>query len=390
MRIAALIVVAVPLAGCVSNTAATPNGVRPLTVSSTNDTCSVSESTVRSGPVSFAVANNGDRVTEFYILAQDGLRIIGEVENIGPGITRDLTIHAKPGSYVTLCKPGMVGDGVGKASFTVTESGTAVEKSETEQQQIDAAANGYVAYVKDQVGRLVSATQEFVTAYTAGDDATARALYGRARSHYERIEPVAESFGDLDPKIDLREADVAPGDEWTGWHLLEKDLWPPAAEANAGVAYLPLTEQQRASDAATLVADTQKLYDLVHKDGFSLTIDAISNGAVSLLDEVASKKITGEEEMWSHTDLWDMSANLDGARVAYDGVRDIAIAKDSNLASRLDTQFSALQQRLSAFGNVADGFVLYNTLSPAQIKDLANSVNALGEPLSKLTAALVS
>ena len=47
---------------------------------------------------------------------------------------------------------------------------------------------------------------------------------------YERIEPTAEAFGDLDPKIDFREVDaVADGLDWTGFHRIEKDLWPPAA-----------------------------------------------------------------------------------------------------------------------------------------------------------------
>ncbi len=390
LRIAALVAVAVPLAGCVSNTAATPNGVRSLTVSSTTDACSVSELTAPSGPLSFSVTNNGDRVTEFYLLADDSLRIIGEVENIGPGITRDLTVQAKAGTYFTLCKPGMLGDGVGKAAFTVTDSGTPITVSATEQQQIDAAAAGYVAYVKEQTGRLVSATQAFLAAYTAGDDVAARALYASARSNYERIEPVAESFGDLDPKIDRREADLAPDDEWTGWHRLEKDLWPPTTAATSGADYVALTGQERAQHAATLTADTQKLYDLVHAADYTVMIDAISNGAVSLLDEVASGKITGEEEVWSHTDLWDFQANLEGARVAYDGVRDMVVAKSPGLARQLDREFAALQKRLSAFGSLADGFVFYDKLSPAQIKDLANSVSALSEPLSKLTAALVS
>ncbi len=71
-------------------------------------------------------------------------------------------------------------------------------------------------------------TQEFVDLYKAGDDDAARALYPEARTHWERIETVAESFGDLDPMMDAREADLEPGQKWTGWHLIEKDLWPAA------------------------------------------------------------------------------------------------------------------------------------------------------------------
>ena len=41
---------------------------------------------------------------------------------------------------------------------------------------------------------------------------------------YERVEPVAESFGDLDPRIDARANDV-PKSKWTGFHPIERRLW---------------------------------------------------------------------------------------------------------------------------------------------------------------------
>ncbi|GAA2809025.1 hypothetical protein GCM10020219_096120 [Nonomuraea dietziae] len=36
----------------------------------------------------------------------------------------------------------------------------------------------------------------------AGEQEKAKALFPVARTYWERIEPVAEIFGDLDPKID--------------------------------------------------------------------------------------------------------------------------------------------------------------------------------------------
>lgn len=127
----------------------------------------------------------------------------------------------------------------------------------------------------------------------ASDDAcevsAARDLYPRARVHWERIETVAESFGDLDPRMDLREAALEPGQEWTGWHAIEKDLWPPEER------YTPLTEAERQSMADQLVADTQELYDRTRDMDF--TADQIGNGAKGLLDEMATGKVTGEEEI---------------------------------------------------------------------------------------------
>ncbi|WP_264030651.1 iron uptake system protein EfeO [Cellulosimicrobium sp. SH8] len=387
-------VLLVPLAACTPNdpagaTSPGADGPTALTVSSTDDACDVSAAEAPSGHLVFSVTNDGSRVTEFYLLAEDGLRIVSEVENIGPGITRDLVLTAKPGSYVTACKPGMVGDGI-RADFTVTDSGAVVEPTGEVADQVQAAATNYVAYVKDQTEQLLTGTQEFVDAYAAGDDDAARELYAPVRVHWERIEPVAESFGDLDPRMDLREADLEAGQEWTGWHLLEKDLWPPAPDANGGAEYAPLTDAQRAQYADLLLADTQELYDRTHEASFAEQIDAaaIGNGAKGLLDEVATGKVTGEEEIWSHTDLWDFQANVDGAKVAYDGLRDVVLAKDADLADDLDARFAALQEELDRYRD-GDGFVLYTDLTAEQVKTLADGVDALSEPLSQLTAAVV-
>jgi iron uptake system component EfeO len=378
------------LSACVPNNPTSEGAATPaLAVDSSSDACEVSTSEAPSGTLAFTVTNSGDQVTEFYLLADDGLRIVGEVENIGPGISRDLVVQARPGDYFTVCKPGMIGEGIGKTAFTVTDSGADLAESGDDADAVATAATNYVAYVKDQIETLVPATAVFLDAYRAGDDDTARELYATTRASYERIEPVAESFGDLDPKIDFRDADVEEGVEWTGWHRIEKDLWPPVADDNGGEEYVPLTVEERNYFADLLETDTAALNDAVHEDDYTVSIDAISNGAIGLLDEVASGKITGEEEIWSHTDLWDFQANLEGARVAYEGVRDIVEPKDPELVDEIDGEFTALEDLLAGYGSLESGFTYYNELTTEQVKELADGVNALSEPLSRLTAVLV-
>jgi iron uptake system component EfeO len=371
------------LAGCVPNSPATTtdSSATTITVDSSAEACTVSTDTAPSGTLSFSVTNSGDEVTEFYLLADDGLRIVGEVENIGPGIERTLVVVAKPGDYVTVCKPGMVGTGIGQAAFTVTDSGADLAGGDIAEQVAIANAN-YASYVKDQIENLLSGTEDFAAAYIAGDDDTARALYAPTRVFWERVETVAESFGDLDPRMDLREADLEEGQDWTGWHAIEKDLWP----ANAESGFTAYSAEKREALATQLVDDTATLYAQVQDLEF--TLDQQANGAIGLLDEVASGKVTGEEEFWSHTDLWDFQANIDGAKVLYAGVRDILLEKDAELAAQLDAEFDQLQVLLDA-QRVGDGFTLYTALSDDEIRAFSDQVNALGEPLSKLTAALV-
>jgi iron uptake system component EfeO len=380
-------VFAVPLvAGCTDNTATDNAGAaananpRALTVQSTDTECKVSANTAPSGPLTFAVTNGGSKVTEFYLYGEDGLRIIGEVENIGPGITRELVMRVEPGSYITACKPGMIGEGI-RAPFSVSDSGEEQQASGNDAELVEEANKKYGAYVRDQTDQLVAGTAKFVAAYKAGDDDQARAIYPVARMHWERIETVAESFGDLDPKLDLREADLEPGQKWTGWHRIEKDLWPARAKN-----YEPLSKAQRVTYSDDLVKNTAILHDRVQD--LSYSADDIANGSRALLDEVATGKVTGEEEYWSRTDLWDFQANIEGARVAFEGLRPLLQQKNPDLDSQIAAKFAAVQALLDA-QREGDGFKTYDKLSKAEIKELSDAVNALSEPLSKLAAAVV-
>lgn len=228
-------------------------------VESTADACNVGSTTATSGNISFTVKNASDRVTEFYILADDKLRIIGEVENIAPGASRPLTVQAQPGTYYTVCKPGMIGEGVGEAEFTVT--GEAIEVNADEAEAINAAVANYTAYTKTQVAELVTGVEAFTAAYVAGDDDKARRLFPLTRINYERIEPTAEQFGDLDPKIDYRKPGAeAEGLEFTGFHRIEMDLWLDEAKKNYPDEDLTALDQAgRKAVAAQLNEDIQAL-----------------------------------------------------------------------------------------------------------------------------------
>ncbi|WP_062296752.1 iron uptake system protein EfeO [Demequina maris] len=368
---------ALALSACVPNASADD---ATIAVDSSADACDVATTEVPSGTVVFDVTNTGDDVTEFYLLASDGLRIISEVENVGPGITRQLVVQVPAGDYLTACKPGMTGDGI-QAAFTVTDSGDDVFSGDNAE-RLAAAGDQYLLYVRDQIQTLEDKTAAFLAAYTTGDDDEARALYADARVHWERIEPVAESFGDLDPMMDAREADLAEGEEWTGWHRIEKNLWPPAEGYD-------VTADERQELADKLAADTAELAARVNAEDFAIDAFQVGNGAKELLDEVAAGKITGEEEIWSHTDLWDFQANVDGAAVAFGVLRDVTLESDPDLVEELDSRFAELNELLAQYGSIEDGFVLYTDLTEDQIVELARSVDALGEPLSRLTAAAV-
>ena len=327
----------------------------------------------------FSIKNEGQKVTEFYLYGEDNLRIVGEAENIGPGLSRDLVVRAPAGNYHTACKPGMAGKGI-RADFTVTESAKDTAIKGVDRADIDTAADLYHGYVADQTHELVDLTEQFVTAYQQGEDDKARELFPLARVHWERVETVAESFGDLDPRTDLREADLEPGQKWTGWHRIEKDLWPPAT------GYQALSPAQRKVFAADLIRNIKTLDTRV--EDLTFTVDQIGNGAKGLLDEVAKAKITGEEDIWSHTDLYDFQANVDGARVGYEQLKPLLDVKDPALSKDIGTRFDALQKLLDRYRVGKDGFVSYDTVTRAQRKQLSDALNALADPVSRMTGAV--
>jgi iron uptake system component EfeO len=352
----------------------------PITVTSTDSSCEVSTDTAAAGPVTFQVTNSGAKVTEFYLYSADGKRILGEVENIGPGLQGTLIVTAEKGSYLTSCRPGMSGTGI-RDTFTVTEPADGAAAPSRDQVLVSKAQNDYRTWVQEQADLLVSRTARFVAAYQRGDDDRARALYPVARTPWEKIETVAESFGDLDPRTDAREADLAQGQRWTGWHRIEKDLWPERAQD-----YTPLTPAQRKVYGADLLANVTEVRDRIRH--LSFTTDQIANGSSGLMEEVATGKVTGEEEYWSHTDLWDFAANVAGARVAFEDVKPILERRDPALARTLTQRFAEID-RLLAHHRDGAGYVLYTELSPTEIRRLADAVNALSEPLSHLTVAVL-
>lgn len=368
---------ALALTGCTDNNAAA-SADGSIAVSASDDACTLATGTAAGGTLKFSVKNEGTKVNEFYLLAEDGLCIVGEVENIGPGVTRDLVVMAPEGSYFAACKPGMVGDGI-RSPFTVTAAAAGQEVSADRAALQQTAVDQYASYVKDQSQQLLAGTEDFAKAFAAGEEAEAKQLYPQVRMHWERIEPVAESFGDLDPILDAREADLEEGQEFTGWHRAEKDLWAPKG-------YTKMSQAQRQQIADGLVKHTTEL--VTRAQALEFTPDKLANGAKELLDEVATGKVTGEEEAFSHTDLWDFQANLEGAKIAYEDLAPLLEGTDDELDAQLKENFEKLQAQLDAY-RVGEGFKYYDQLGTEQVQELAAGVDALSEPLSRLTAAVV-
>ena len=362
------VAVVVPLAACSGGGDVAGSG--EIAITATEAECTPSATEVDAGVTHFRVTNKGRQATELYVLRPDG-SIVTERENIAPGIVAQVTAELTAGEYSLRCRADDSSDGVTTA-FTVKGQATAQGDP-----RLTEAVASYRTYVEKQSHESLELAKQLRDAVKAGDVARARSLYAPSRVGWESIEPVAESFGDLDPRVDLREADLEAGQTWTGWHVLEKALW----QGNTTEGMGPVADR--------LIVDLEELVSRVRK--VEVTPTSMANGAKELLDEVATGKITGEEEAFSHTDFVDMQANVDGAREVYRLLLPVVKEKDPALVTRVDAGFARVDAALQGLrtGTGAADFKPYTVLDDSGRKTLADDVNALAEPLSGLAGAVV-
>jgi iron uptake system component EfeO len=340
-------------------------GGRTVTIELTDAGCSPSRLSIPAGPTTFQATNKGSgKATEFEVLK--GSRVLGEKENITEGLSGSFSLDLGPGRCTTFC-------GAGRPKGTLVATGKA--RAAGGDPKLTEAVRGYDRYVRAQVADLRVRTRAFTDAVRDGEVAKAKRLYGPARVSYERIEPVAESFGGLDPAIDARVNDVGQGERWTGFHRIEQALWVRG------------TTRGMAPYADKLDEDIGRLAQKVDAAGYQPA--QLANGAVELLNEVSKSKITGEEERYSHADLVDFQANVDGAREAFVLLRPALADRDPSLARTVGSRFAAVDAALGPYRRGAT-FVDYETVTPAQRRELSQAVDALAEPLSEVGGTIVA
>lgn len=232
----------------------------------------------------------------------------------------------------------------------------------------------YQQWVEGQIDLLLSDTEKFVAALNAGNVAEAKRIYPLARMYFERSEPIAESFGDLDPRIDNREADLEKDETWTGFHRIEKILWTQNTTKG--------TEQL----GKQLINDIKELRAKIPTA--NVTGELMVQGSVDLLNEVSTSKITGEEEIFSHTDLYDFKANIEGAQKIFEIFTPKLQTKNPALVTELTDKFTVINALLDKHKQGDNGYISYTKLTPQDTKELAEAVNKLGEPLAQMGIVL--
>ena len=269
---------------------------------------------------------------------------------------------------VISCGKGNTGKEEGKAGTT---AGQAANQGKTD---LSKETIEYKKYVEGQIDMLLKDTENFAKLLKEGKLDEAKKVYPLIRMAYERSEPIAESFGESDVKIDYRLVDFKEEfkneEGWKGFHRIEKILW----EQN--------TTKGTEKYADDLVNDIKELKAKIAT--IEVTPDLMVTGAIDLLNEVSTQKITGEEEVFSHTDLYDFRANIEGAQKIFELFRPKLEQKDAKLVTTLDTEFKAVNALLDKYMTDDKHYKLYTELTKEDTKALAEAVTKLGEPLSQM------
>jgi iron uptake system component EfeO len=344
------------------------------------DRCALDHTSAKAGPVTFTIENRSSTaITEVELLS--GQRIIGEKENLAPGLgATKLTLTLNGGSYELYC-PGAEKE---RQKFTVTGK-SRTEQGGSTQALLQQGTRGYGQYVEGTLRDMVTAVGNLDTAVQAGDVEDAKAKYALARPFYEKVESDVDGFvlpghgatdnsGNLDYLIDMRADNLDPAVGWHGFHAIERDLWQGGA----------ITEQtkQYASELNTNVTELAKL-----AKGLDYEPEDLANGAAGLLEEVQSSKISGTEDEFSHTDLIDMASNVEGAQQAFEFLKPGLGKIDPQLTRQVETQVGNVVAKLDGYRDpgIPGGYKYWTPeLRQTDAAQLSLAVQALQEPLSKI------
>jgi iron uptake system component EfeO len=265
--------------------------------------------------------------------------------------------------------------GNSESKTETTTSATTTSAAAVPNPLAEKAAADYQAYAVEQTGELVRVVKTLTDAVRAGNLKAAQDAYAPSRLPWERIEPLAGLVEEIDGKVDARVDDFAGVDDakFTGWHRLEYLLF----EKNTTDGGAPFADQLDA-DIATLNTQMSKL-TVAPRD--------VAVGAAELIEEVSEGKITGEEDRYSKTDLWDFDANLQGSQVAVGKLEPALVQADPALLGKIEAGFTEIFDTMRPLRR-GDGWVLFCTEKDPYPSPRCNGVTVDPPTIDKLKAQL--
>jgi iron uptake system component EfeO len=291
-------------------------------------------------------------------------------------ITAAAAIALVPGLSGCGSGAGAGGDGETSAAGSSPDA-AASGTGEVDHALLEQRIADYQGYLVDEADAMITATAAFTDAIRAGDVAKAKSLYADSRYHWETIEPLAGLVASVDGAVDSRVEDFASVDDpaWTGWHRLEYMLWRHGKLTPLSVEYADQLDR----DLAPLPAKLQAL---------EMTADDVATGAAGLIEEVSEGKITGEEDRYSHTDLYDLAANINGSFRAFQAYEPVLLSVNKPLELKIEQAFLDAKALLGHYQHADGSYGSYLGFEKADKQRLQAMLAGLSEDLSSVSGVL--
>jgi iron uptake system component EfeO len=331
--------------------------------------CAPKPAKIPAGQIQFNVKNkNAGAVSEAELRSGNLSHILGEQENLTPGLSGGFALVVQPGNYVINCP------GASRQHATLRVTGRSKAGSWKTNSALNTAVAQYGTYVDQETADLVTSSQAMCAAVDAGNLTQAEQLYPAARVSYERIEPVAEVWGTLDAQIDERLDSPVTSANLEGFHKLELLMWSNNTLGGA------------AAYCSQLVQHEQQLAQLVTTASYDPV--TMASGATDLINEAATSKITGEEERYSNTDFIVFQANVDGAMEVVNLLKPYLQKNSPQTLRAIQQQYQRVESAIAKYkatpGYDNTGYVEYSTVLDPQRRQLSTTVQAFAESLSKM------
>lgn len=321
------------------------------------------------GVRTFDLHNSSDGAAEVLLEDPGNQTVYGEVEGIGPGTTRQLTVRLGKGTYAFKCVPDDA-DAVTGPTVRITSGQRGPGAAPVTEHDLIPPALAYQKWVGGGLDDVVRLTTTLKDAIDRGDLAAARSDWLPAHLEYERLGAAYDAFGDADAQINGTDAGLADGVHdkgFAGFHRIEYGLWH--GEPAAGLR----------TPAAALVKAATGL-----RDNWSQTrMDPAQLGlrAHEILENTVQFELTGRTDYGSGSNLATARANLDGTREVLSRLRPLLTTRYAGLTG-LDQELDRAQHTLDGFRH-GDRWTPLDALSRVQ-REQTDSV--LGDLVERLAS----
>ncbi len=326
----------------IDHTGSAPGTAAADAVTVTDTGCAAGWTAPSQGSHTYAVTNSSGHAVDVEIVVSASQAVVGEIEVLGPGTTRDLPAAFGADSYQWKCLysglptqsspsyPAVPGSQIEPAVAAFTP---------TTQADLDPVLTQYRSYVAGQLAALTTQVAALRADLAAGDRAAAEQDWLTAHFTYHELGAAYNAFGDAGAAVDGLDQGLPQGvtdPAFTGFHRIEYDLWQNA----------PM--DQLAAEGQQLVDDVDSLQSQL--PSFTFDANDVTIRAHEILEDTLRFTLTGQDDYGSGSGFATARADLTGDRELLGLLTPLLQDRSPDLITAANGQIYTLDEQLTAAG----------------------------------------